>query len=89
MAAFKDPCHKEGEQKGPTFVNTYDELIEKTVPKECKFSLVAGSTLLHAVLGKHCGMLLQTGEPFFEDAVLFVPPRGFGLTLDMRTPLCN
>lgn len=70
-------------------MNTYDELIEKTILKECKFSLVAGSTLLHAVLGKHFGRLVQTGEPFFEDAVSFVPPRGSGLTLDMRTLLCN
>lgn len=64
-------------------MDNYDELIEKTVRKDCKYSLALGSTLLDAVVGKHCGRLVETGEPFVEDGVSFVLPRESPYTLEM------
>lgn len=64
-------------------MDSYDELIEKTIRKECKYSLALESTLLHAVVGKYCGRLVLTGEPFIEDTVAFVLPRRSPLTLKM------
>lgn len=71
------------DQTGPNIIGTYDELIDKTVRKECKYSLAVGATLLQAVVGRHCGRLVQIGEPFFKDAVSFVWPRNSALTLEM------
>lgn len=77
------PCHQADNQAQVTIVDSYDQLINKTVQRECKYSLALGSTLLVAVIGKHCGTLVQTGEPFFEDAVSFVLPKGSPYTLEM------
>lgn len=61
-------------------MSSYDELVERTVNKSCKFSSALGSTLLHAVVGRYCGKLIQTGEPFFEGGISYVMPKGSPLT---------
>lgn len=72
-AGHSSPCHKGAE---PTILGSYDDLVEMTVNKSCKYSIAFGSTVLDAVVGRHCGKLLQTGQPFFEGSVSFVLPRG-------------
>lgn len=77
------PCHLEEGQRGPVIVESYDEIMRRTATKQCKFSLAAASTILDASVGRYCGTLVRTGEPFFEGGTSFVLPLKSNLTAIM------
>lgn len=73
VIVWNRPCNK-GQM--PHLVNSYDEIVQKTVSKECKFSVVDGSTARFATTGKDCRNLVMTGEPANWGGVAFILPRG-------------
>lgn len=59
----------------PNLIDSYDETIEKTANKECKFSVIDGATARFATAGKYCRRLVMTGEPTNPGGGAFILPR--------------
>lgn len=76
-------CQAETGRQGPTLLSSYDELLEKTADKQCKFSMGLGSSLTYAASGRYCGTLVVTGRPFFEGGLSFVLPKGSNFTAEI------
>lgn len=59
----------------PTIVNSYDEAIEKTASKECRFTMLDGATARFATAGRFCKRLVVTGEAVNPSGASFILPR--------------